>query len=77
MVIKYYMQFLGDGGEDVSCRIENQHLSLEGDGNGSFPSNYVDTFLDELKCFFLEGLVFPRKHMDKRLVMSLDSGQFV
>ena len=59
MVIKYYMLILGDGGEDVSCRIENQHLSLEGDGNGSFPANYVDKFLDELKCFFLEGLVFP------------------
>lgn len=60
------LHFLGDGGEDVSCRLEADHLRIDEEGTGVFPAVYVDEFLDRLKCFFLEGLVFPRRHMDRR-----------
>ena len=56
----------GDGGEDICCRLEAEHLTTSDDTDGVFPSDYVDKFLSDLKCFFLEGLVFPRKHMDSR-----------
>ena len=60
------MGLIGDGGEDISCRLEPGHLNISEDCDGSFPSEYVDTFLNELKCFHLEGLVFPRTHMNSR-----------
>ena len=62
------MSYLGDGGEDISCRLEAAHLEIEEQGSGVFPAHYVDEFLVKLKCFFLEGLVFPRRHnhMDSR-----------
>ena len=63
---------LGDGGEDICCRLESQHLAVDKDFDGSFPADYVDTFLNNLKCFFIEGLVFPRKHMDDRLGWSFN-----
>ena len=58
----------GDGGEDISCRLESQHLSVTEGFDGSFPAEYVDSFLSDLKCFFIEGLVYPRKHMDNRYI---------
>ena len=69
---------LGDGGEDISCRLESEHLSLTTSDaseafDGSFSPEYVDTFLNKLKCFFLEGLVFPRTHMDSRFEMSVNN----
>ena len=33
---------------------------------GVFPESYVDSFLTDLKCFFIEALVFPRAHMGRR-----------
>ena len=56
----------GDGGEDISCRLEPEHLNVKEESNGVFPSTYVDDFLTKLKCHFIEGIVFPRKHMDCR-----------
>ena len=69
---------LGDGGEDISCRLESEHLALTTPDaseafDGSFSPEYVDTFLNKLKCFFLEGLVFPRTHMDSRFEMSVNN----
>ena len=59
----------GDGGEDICCRLEEEHLCINDDDTaGVFPADYVDTFLGSLKCFFVEGLVFPRRHMDSRYV---------
>ena len=63
----YYSKYCaGDGGEDISCRLEAEHLAITEGCDGSFTADYVDTFLSDLKCYFLEGLVFPRKHMDSR-----------
>ena len=56
----------GDGGEDISCRLQPEHLQITEGFDGAFPSDYVGDFLAKLKCFFIEGLVFPRKHMDSR-----------
>ena len=56
----------GDGGEDISCRLEPEHLNITEESDGVFPSSYVDSFLTKHKCHFIEGLVFPRKHMDSR-----------
>lgn len=66
---------IGDGGEDISCRLESEHLALTSSdaSDGSFSPEYVDTFLNKLKCFFLEGLVFPRTHMDSRFEMSVNN----
>lgn len=58
---------LGDGGEDVSCVLESWHLErTDEEQGGVFPAEYVDSFLEGLKCFFLEALVFPRVHMGRR-----------
>ena len=69
---KQCILLIGDGGEDISCRLESEHLEISEDCDGSFPSEYVDTFLNDLKCFHLEGLVFPRTHMDSRYVSNID-----
>ena len=61
-----FVYFLGDGGEDVSCVLEDYHLDVTRDDNGQFDSSYVETFLDELKIFFVGGLVYPRLHMSQR-----------
>ena len=61
-----YMSFKGDGGEDVSCILEDWHLELSDDREGVFQSNYTDSFLDDLKCFFIEALVFPSTHAKRR-----------
>ena len=68
----------GDGGEDISCRcrLEAEHLAITEGCDGSFPAGYVDTFLSDLKCYFLEGLVFPRKHMDSRLGFCITDQSF-
>ena len=59
----------GDGGEDVCCVLESWHLEREDtDSGGVFPASYTDTFLNNLKCFFVEALVYPRVHMSRRLV---------
>ena len=61
----------GDGGEDICCRLEERHINspteeqVEG-ANGAFPAEYIDSFVDSLKCYVIEGLVFPRLHMDTR-----------
>ena len=60
----------GDGGEDVCCVLESWHLEREDTASGVFPASYTDTFLNNLKCFFVEALVFPRAHMSRRLVSS-------
>ena len=54
--------------QDISCRLESQHLSVTEGFDGSFPAEYVDSFLSDLKCFFIEGLVYTRKHMDNRYI---------
>ena len=63
---------LGDGGEDVSCVLESWHLERSAEEQGGvFPASYVDSFLADLKCFFLEGLVFPRIHMGRRFAETI------
>ena len=61
------MKLLGDGGEDVSCVLEDWHLDItDTDNDGHFDESYLDKFLDDLKTFFVGGLVFPRLHMSQR-----------
>ena len=49
--------------------LESWHLEREDtDSGGVFPASYTDTFLNYLKCFFTEALVYPRVHMSRRLV---------
>ena len=60
------MGLIGDGGEDISCRLEPGHLNISEDCDGSFPSEYVDTFLNELKCFHLEGVRIPLRHCEAK-----------
>ena len=36
------------------------------DNDGHFDESYLDKFLDDLKTFFVGGLVFPRLHMSQR-----------
>ena len=62
----YPLLFLGDGGEDVSCVLEDWHLDVSRGDGGVFEASYVDTFLDELKIFFIGALVYPRLHMGQR-----------
>ena len=58
---------LGDGGEDVCCTLEAFHLDItDTESEGRFPAEYVDGFLERLKCFFISGLVYPSLHMRKR-----------
>ena len=58
---------LGDGGEDVSCVLEDWHLDVtDTENGGEFSAEYVDEFLDRLRKFFVGGLVFPRLHMGQR-----------
>ena len=58
---KKLVLFLGDGGEDVSCVLEDWHMNVSrGDGGVFDASFYVETFLDELKIFFIGALVYPR-----------------
>lgn len=62
--------FVGDGGEDVSCVLESWHLERsDTDSGGVFPASYVDSFLDTLKCYFVEALVYPRIHMGRRFTL--------
>ena len=58
--------FLVDGGEDVSCILEDWHLKHSDERGGVFQSCYTDTFLDNLKCFFIEALVYPGIHAKRR-----------
>ena len=62
-----YLIYAGDGGEDVSCVLESWHLEKsDTERGGVFPANYDDSFLNNLKCFFVEALVYPRVHMGRR-----------
>ena len=57
----------GDGGEDVSCTLEACHLEISNtEAEGKFPAEYVTDFLDQLKTFFIGGLVYPRLQMGMR-----------
>ena len=61
------MLFVGDGGEDVCCTLENFHLEMTNkEAEGKFPAEYVDEFIGSLKCFFIGGFVYPSQHMRQR-----------
>ena len=63
----------GDGGEDVSCVLEDFHVDVTDTFNsGKFEQDYVDKFLDELKMFFVQGLVNPRLHMSERCFQEIE-----
>ena len=67
VILKFLITLAGEGGEDVSCVLESWHLERsETDREGVFPASYTDTFLNNLKCFFVEALVYPRVHMGRR-----------
>ena len=65
--------FQGDGGEDVSCVLEDWHLDVSSKDGGQFQESYTDAFLDDLKMFFVGGLVYPRLHMGQRFPMDLST----
>ena len=48
----------------MSCVLEDWHLDVT--SGGEFDASYVDTFLDDLKKFFIGALVYPRLHMGQR-----------
>ena len=51
----------------MSCVLEDWHLELSrAEDEGHFDQAYVDTFLDDLKMFFISGLVNPRTQMGQR-----------
>ena len=61
--------FKGDGGEDVSCVLEDWHVEpSDQDHEGHFDQAYVDGFLGDLKMFLIGGLVNPRTKMGQRFV---------
>ena len=63
----YFLSYVGDGGEDVCCTLENVHLEeTNKEAGGKFPANYVDEFINSLNCFFVGGLVYPSQHMRQR-----------
>ena len=67
VILKFLITLAGDEGEDVSCVLESWHLERsETDREGVFPASYTDTFLNNIKCFFVEALVYPRVHMGRR-----------
>ena len=52
------MKLLGDGGEDVSCILEDWHLDItDTESDGQFDEAYLDKFLDSLKTFFSLSVV--------------------
>ena len=67
LILFLRMVCTGDRGEDVSCVLESWHLEKSDEkSEGVHQADYVDSFLDNLKCFFVEALVFPRVHMGRR-----------
>ena len=57
----------GDGGEDVSCTLEPCHLEITNtEAEGKFSAEYITEFMDQLKSFFIGGLVYPRLQMGMR-----------
>ena len=51
----------------MSCVLEDWHLAITNtEHEGQFDEAYLDTFLDDLKTFFVGGFVFPRLHMSQR-----------
>ena len=47
--------------------LEDWHLEMtRAEDEGQFDQAYVDTFLDDLKRFFISGLVNPRTQMGQR-----------
>ena len=58
-----YLIYAGDGGEDVSCVLESWHLEKSDmEREGVFPANYVDSFLNDLKWFFLWRLWYFQEY---------------
>ena len=51
--------------------LESWHLEKDDNASGEFPASYTDTFLNNLKCFFVEALVFPRVHMGRRFSLNI------
>ena len=52
----------------MCCVLESWHLEKDENATGVFPASYTDTFLNNLKCLFVEALVFPRAHMSRRFL---------
>ena len=55
----------------MCCVLESWHLEKDDNASGEFPASYTDTFLNNLKCFFVEALVFPRVHMGRRFSLNI------
>ena len=65
---------LGDGGEDISCALEDCHLETSlVDTRGEHCASYVDTFLDQLKIFMVGGIVYPSTHTRRRFPMDMST----
>ena len=65
---------MGDGGEDISCSLEDNHLEQSmTDSGGEHPSSYIDAFLDNLKIFIIGGIVYPSTHTRRRFVMDMST----
>ena len=51
----------------MCCSLENSHLEISNkQDDGKFSPGYIDDFMNELKVFFIGGLVLPSIHMKRR-----------
>ena len=55
-----YLFGLGDGTEDISCKMDNTNWTVEENVTGKFTASEAANYWEKLKIHFLSYLVYPR-----------------
>ena len=62
----------GDGNEDVSCKMTSANWDVSHNPKETFTSFEAETFYDDLRCHFINYLIFPSIARQVKFAMKMD-----
>ena len=66
------MILLGDGNEDVSCRMSEANWQGSSKNDDTLTKQESDNFFDDLRCHFVNYLIMPSVARELNFVLKID-----